>query len=130
MQKEALKKALSNAASTMRRLPRGWEERPHQGRSGWPEFRCEEGGSTERGRQRIPQIRPAPREIDEMYHLLDDLMQLSVSDRRLLWARACKIRWSVLQSRFQLSRTHLNRRYDIALNRLLEQKVNKMKKSA
>ena len=43
MQKEALKKALSNAASTMRRLPRGWEERPHQGRSGWPEFRCEEG---------------------------------------------------------------------------------------
>ena len=130
MQKKALKKALSNAASTMRRLPRGWEERPHQDRSGWPEFRCEEGGSAEPGRQRIPLIRPAPAEIDEMYHLLDDLMQLSVSDRRLLWARACKIRWSVMQSRFQLSRTHLNRRYDIALNRLLEQKVNKMKKSA
>lgn len=130
MQKEALKKALSNAASTMRRLPKGWEERPHQGRSGWPEFRCEEGGGPERGRQGIPLIRPTPAEIDEMYQLLDDLMQLSVSDRRLLWARACKIRWSVLQSRFQLSRTHLNRRYDIALNRPIEQKVNKMKKSA
>ena len=53
-----------------------------------------------------------------MNEVLDALYTLSPAARKLLWARACGLPWAQLQLRLGGSRTHLNRRYRLALTSL------------
>ena len=61
---------------------------------------------------------PPPQAIDDMYEVIDALYRLSPAARKLLWARACGLPWAQLQLRLGGSRTHLNRRYRLALTSL------------
>ena len=111
---------LQNAAVTLARLPRSYLDRPGRPQSGWPEMQrtarlCVDG-------TRAPgRPVPSPRAIDDMNQVIDALYSLSPAARRLLWARACGLPWAQLQIRLGGSRTHLNRRYRLALTSLTTQ---------
>ena len=115
MQNMALKERLRLAARVLASLPHLAHERPQHFRSHWPAFadmRKQQVVSAGRQQQKF---RPKPKEIDDMYFILDRLMSLPQFDPNLIWAWASGIPWALLQARYRLSRTHLNRRYQLAL---------------
>ena len=130
MRDKKLQNELAEAAKIMSALPAGQERGFHGGKSSWPAFHHNFSSAGYLDTSRPFKLQPTPQQIDSTYYLLDKLMQLERFDRILLWARANKVRWASLQARFRLSRAHLNRRYDIALQRLSEQKKNKTSKTA
>lgn len=110
----ALKTRLEAAARTLSRLPRSHMDRPGRSQSGWPDMQRTARLLVSCTRTPSP-ARPSPQAIDDMYCILEALYTLSPAARKLLWARACGLPWAQLQLRFGGSRTHLNRRYRLAL---------------
>ena len=111
------KQRLTAAARTLVRLPRSYLDRPGRPQSGWPEMqRTARLCVTDTRRASLPV--PSPQAIDDMHEVIDALYTLSPAARKLLWARACGLPWAQLQLRLGGSRTHLNRRYRLALTSL------------
>ena len=50
-----------------------------------------------------------------MEQMIALLWEINGYQRQLVWARACGVRWAVLQDRYRRSRTTLNRDYRAAL---------------
>jgi len=115
MENLVLKDRLKLAARVLASLPYSAHERPQRYRSHWPAFVDMHKEQAVSERKHHVKFRPTSSEIDDMYLILDKLMNLSAFDRNLVWARASGVPWALLQARFMLSRTHLNRRYRLAL---------------
>ena len=56
--------------------------------------------------------------IDFLMEVKDDISDDPVTDRKLLWLRANRIKWSTLAKMFGKHRTTVKRMYEIILNRL------------
>ena len=56
--------------------------------------------------------------IDMLLSVKDDISDDPVTDRKLLWLRANRIKWSTLSKMFGKHRSTVKRMYDIILNRL------------
>ncbi len=56
-------------------------------------------------------FRPTPFQIDRMEYVLTWLRWPSLLERRIIWDRANRIPWKVLEHRYQSSRTTLWRQY-------------------
>ncbi len=56
--------------------------------------------------------------IDFLMEVKDDISDDPVTDRKLLWLRANRIKWSTLSKMFGKHRTTVKRMYEIILNRL------------
>ena len=56
--------------------------------------------------------------IDFLMEVKDDISDDPITDRKLLWLRANRIKWSTLSKMFGKHRTTVKRMYDIILNRL------------
>lgn len=96
-------KQLERAAQTLRSLPNSQMGRHRQLRSSWIEM----PGSGSSGAKEKWRFRADGRDIDRMYALLDRLMVQPDLERKLLWARAHRIPWALLQNQTGRSRTHL-----------------------
>lgn len=106
--------ALEAAADTLHRLPRKGDEKPAGLRSAWPEMlRASHMAAV--GTRRSGIARPSPAEITNMEEMIALLWSVTARQRQLLWARACRVRWAALQTRYRRSRTTLNRDYRAAL---------------
>lgn len=106
--------ALEAAADTLHRLPRKGDEKPAGLRIAWPEMlRASHMAAGGTRRSRI--ARPSPAEITNMEEMIALLWSVTARQRQLLWARACRVRWAALQTRYRRSRTTLNRDYRAAL---------------
>ena len=58
---------------------------------------------------------PSPAKIDRMDEVLGWLLWLDGQARRLVWARACRIKWRYLERARKLSRQTLTKQHDEAL---------------
>ena len=106
--------AMAAAAVTLQRLPRVAGDGPAGARSAWPDMvRATRFAIFETLRATRP--RPSPSEIDAMEQMIALLWEINGYQRQLVWARACGVRWVVLQDRYRRSRTTLNRDYRAAL---------------
>ena len=56
--------------------------------------------------------------IDMLLSVKEDISDSPLEDRKLLWLRANRIKWSTLAKMFGKHRTTVKRSYDIILNRL------------
>ena len=63
--------------------------------------------------------------IDFLLEVKDDISNDPVEDRKLLWLRANRIKWSTLSKMFGKHRTTVKRNYEIVLSRLAT-KINAM----
>ena len=106
--------ALAAAADVVRRLLRGAGDGPAGVRSAWPDMIRATRFSVPGTRVTTP-CRPGPADIAAMERMIALLWEVNARQRQLLWARACGVRWAVLQDRFRRSRTTLNRDYRGAL---------------
>ena len=106
--------ALEAAADTLHRLPRMGDEKPAGLRSAWPEM-LRASHMAVCGTRRSGIARPSPAEITNMEEMIALLWSVTARQRQLLWARACRVRWAALQTRYRRSRTTLNRDYWAAL---------------
>ena len=112
-----LASAMAAAAVTLQRLPRAAGDGPAGARSAWPDMvRATRFAIFET--RRATQPRPSPSEIDAMEQMIALLWEINGYQRQLVWARACGVRWAVLQDRYRRSRTTLNRDYRAALTAL------------
>ena len=111
--------ALAAAADVVRRLPRGAGDGPAGVRSAWPDMIRATRFSVPGTRVTTP-CRPGPADIAAMERMIALLWEVNARQRQLLWARACGVRWAVLQDRFRRSRTTLNRDYRGALATLAQ----------
>ena len=109
---------LVRAVDTLGRLPRTADTRPAGTRSAWPEMIRDSRFAIEATRDVLP-ARPSPAAIDDLDRLAMLLWQLPPHQRRLLWARACGVRWAELCHRHRRSRTTLNRDHRRALAALV-----------
>lgn len=109
---------LARAVDTLGRLPRTADSRRVGARSAWPEMIRDSRFVIETTR-RVSRARPAPEAIDDLDRLALLLWQLPPHQRRLLWARACGVRWAELFHRHRRSRTTLNRDHRRALAALV-----------
>ena len=114
----AMAARLTQAVDTLWRLPGTADGRPAGTRSAWPEMIRESRFAIEATR-RVTRARPSPAAIDDLDRLAMLLWQLPPHQRRLLWARACGVRWAELCHRHRRSRTTLNRDYRRALTALV-----------
>lgn len=69
-------------------------------------------------------FRPNNEYISDCYMIIDALYSLSEMQRILLSGRAMNVPWRQFQNRFNRSRTHLNRLYNLALQALEERIKN------
>ena len=106
--------ALEAAADTLHRLPRKGDEKPAGLRSAWPEM-LRASHMAAGGTRRSGIAHPSPAEITNMEEMIALLWSVTARQRQLLWARACRVRWAALQTRYWRSRTTLNRDYRAAL---------------
>jgi hypothetical protein len=100
--------ALEAAADTLHRLPRKGDEKPAGLRSAWPEM-LRASHMAVCGTRRSGIAHPSPTEITNMEEMIALLWSVTARQRQLLWARACRVRWAALQTRYRRSRTTLNR---------------------
>jgi len=112
-----LKDRLRMAARVLSSQPSSVYERPERYRSSWPSFAAIAKTDMKVAGRTHVKFYPTAAEIQDMYRMLDLLMPLPAFERNLLWARACGVPWALLQARFMLSRTHLNRRYRQAIKK-------------
>lgn len=102
-----MKTCLEAAARTLKYLPSNPLDRHQKLRSIWGNIdRTSESISSKTGK-----YIPSAIEIDDMYHIIDLLMGLPDLERKLLWARANRIPWALLQNQIGRSRTHLYQIY-------------------
>ena len=87
---------LQQAAQTLARLPSDGFTKPAGMRSPCPEM-IRGNYIVIAGTRCNSQCRPTPQQIDEMDLVLDCLTDLPAPARRLLWARACRVRWHRLE---------------------------------
>ncbi len=113
---------LVRAVDTLGRLPRTADARPAGTRSAWPEMMRDSRFAIEATR-RVTAARPTPAAIDDLDRLAVLLWQLPPHQRRLLWARACGVRWVELCHRHRRSRTTLNRDHRRALSALVAAEI-------
>ena len=106
--------ALAAAADVVRRLPRGAGGGPAGVRSAWPEMIRATRFSVPETRV-TTSCRPGPADIATMERMIALLWDVNGRQRQFLWARACVVRWAILQDRFRRSRITLNRDYRGAL---------------
>ena len=109
----ALKQRLERASQSLHHLPRQPGERPDGVRSAWPELAYASRWATPKTSN---SWQPTPAEIDDMALLLDAVMTLGPMLRQLVWARANRVPWQMLQRRFNRSRSHLFLLHIRALN--------------
>lgn len=91
----ALRVSLEEAAATVRALPRAFRSARL---TAWPEVVQDTVSlmsASEGGRTRPPA--PSPRAIDRMDKVLVWLLACEPAERRILWARACRIPWRRLE---------------------------------
>jgi hypothetical protein len=96
MDDAALQAYLEDAAATLRAMPRA-SLKAHL--TSWPEVVQNSVSllaTSERTRTRPPA--PQPRAIDRMDEVLSWLLACEEGERRILWARACKIPWRKLEA--------------------------------
>jgi len=99
---------LQRAARTLAALPVDAFTKPAGVRSCWPEM-IRGNCIVVDGTRRAGICRPTSQQIDEMDRILLCLADLPLSARRLLWARACQIRWRKLEMITGRSRSSLHR---------------------
>ena len=63
--------------------------------------------------------------VDFLLDVKDDISDNPVEDRKLLWLRANRIKWSTLSKMFGKHRTTVKRNYEIVLNKLATKINNK-----
>ena len=103
---------IEEAADTLRRLP---EERMRTARSAWPPIIRDfwEMYGTEPARLRLGP--PSAAAIDRMDQALEWLRWLEADDARIVWLRACDVRWKAICWRLGADRPSLWRRWVAAL---------------
>ncbi len=103
---------IEEAADTLRRLP---EERGRTARSSWPPIIREfhDAYGVEPARLRLGP--PPAAAIDRMDQTLEWLRWLEADDARIVWLRACDVRWKVICWRLGADRKTLWRRWVVAL---------------
>lgn len=103
---------IEEAADTLRRLP---EERVRTTRSTWPPIIRDfwEMYGVEPARLRLGP--PSAAAIDRMDQTLEWLRWLEADDARIVWLRACDVRWKVICWRMGCDRPTLWRRWVAAL---------------
>lgn len=106
---------LKEAAWTLQSLPADPRSRPGGLRSAWPEM-SRKSAVIYGGTRRNSGPRPAPKAIDEMDHVLDQLARMVPGERQILWARANGIKWSRLVQFTGRSRSSLHRDLKRALS--------------
>jgi len=99
---------LQRAARTLAALPVDAFTKPAGVRSCWPEM-IRGNYIVIDGTRRAGVCRPTSQQIDEMDRIFLCLADLPLSARRLLWARACQIRWRKLEMITGRSRSSLHR---------------------
>ena len=105
---------LEQAVDTLQRLPAGTATLPTGTRSAWLEMVRKSrftAGRTRKGSRALPSAEA----IDDLDRLAMLFWKLTPRHRQLLWARACRIRWTELCQRQRRSRTTLARDYRLAL---------------
>ena len=108
---------LARAVDTLARLPRDGGTLPAGVRSAWPEMiRGSRFAVSETRRE--SRASPAPEAIDDLDVIARLLWRVAPHQRRLLWARACGVRWAELCRRSRRSRTTLTRDHRLALQAL------------
>ena len=108
---------LERAVDTLARLPRDSGTLPAGVRSAWPEMIRGSRfavGQTRRGSCACL----VPEAIDDLDRVARLLWRVEPHQRRLLWARACGVRWAELCRRARRSRTTLTRDHRLALRAL------------
>ena len=96
MDDASLQAYLEDAAATLRALPRD-SLKAHL--TSWPEVVRDSVSllaASDRTRTRPPA--PHPRAIDRMDEILSWLLACEEVERRILWARACKVPWRKLEA--------------------------------
>lgn len=63
-------------------------------------------------------IRPSPQSISNLDRMLDALMKVKETERRILWARASNVTWKKLCAREGLSHVTLRKYYMSGLDKL------------
>ncbi len=103
---------VEEAADTLRRLP---EERMRTARSAWPPVIRDfwEMYGVEPARLRLGP--PSAAAIDRMDQALEWLRWLEADDARIVWLRACDVRWKAICWRLGADRPSLWRRWVAAL---------------
>lgn len=105
---------LEQAVDTLARLPRNAGALPAGVRSAWPEM-IRNSRFAVSGTRRDLRACPTPAAIDDLDRLAHLLWHVTPYQRRLLWARACGVRWAELCRRARRSRTTLTRDHRLAL---------------
>ena len=105
---------LQQAVDTLARLPRSAGALPAGVRSAWPEM-IRDSRFAVSGTRRDLRDCPTPAAIDDLDRVAHLLWHVTPYQRRLLWARACGVRWAVLCRRARRSRTTLTRDHRLAL---------------
>ena len=100
---QAMKLSLEHAARTLKYLPHSQTSRHQKLRSVWGSF----GKSGHDLTGKLQKFTPSPREIDDMYQVVELVMGRPDLERKLLWARANRVPWALLQRQLGRSRTHL-----------------------
>ena len=113
-----IEERLEEAADTLRRLP---EERVRTARSGWPPIIREfhDAYGCEPARLRLGP--PPAAAIDRMDQTLEWLRRLELDDARIVWLRACGVRWKPICHRFGISRDTAWRHWMAALVTIADQ---------
>ena len=117
MKHRIMKQRLETAALTLSQLPRPHLGQPNTRMAHWPDMLKHSVGISVDGHKKS-KIAPNYSDLDDMYIINDALYMIDTEYRKLLWARACRLPWSLLQVRFSCSHTHLNQRHDKALTLL------------
>ena len=100
---EAMKLNLEHAARTLKYLPYSQTSRHQKLRSIWGGF----GNASQASAEKTKKFTPSPAEIDDMYQVVELVMGRPDLERKLLWARANRVPWALLQKQIGRSRTHL-----------------------
>lgn len=98
---------LKDAAKAMRALPAvkvqgyfsTWPDTPDET---W--FKAE--GSTDK-----PRFRPTPRQIDQAFYVMEWLRWPSMMERKIMWDRANRVPWKVMEHTYQSARSTLWRHH-------------------
>jgi len=117
---------LQRAARTLAALPVDGFTKPAGVRSCWPEMIWGNYIVVD-GTRRAGVCQPTSQQIDEMDRILLCLADLPLPARRLLWARACQIRWRKLEMITGRSRSSLHRDVQQAMGQL--QKIWRQQKN-
>lgn len=108
---------LEQAVDTLARLPRNSATLPAGVRSAWPEMIRGSRFAVSQTRRESRSC-PTPQAIDDLDRVARLLWRIEPHQRRLVWARACGVRWAELCRRARRSRTTLTRDHRLALRAL------------